>query len=296
MERFTQVNNGLLNSKHSIYKVLSSKDAPTWWSNIKNDSSLYIEIRKENYLNVYYRGGCVAKIKYTRKNEFEIISHPKYLGLLDQSNPNWYKRSVKKGRIVYEAIYQDSTAWLNSMEKLEKLKENVANVYSGCNEGESTSEKYIQGELIIKYRDKYLDSEFAYRMFDGQKRTIRIDLVKIENGKFIFEELKRIKDGRLLTTDGEPEILTQMGNYKGFLQQNQEALTEYYRTLYRTKKKLGLPVPPTNNIDSVIVDPQPTLLIFNNYVKNSAGRTNRISKMEEILKNNSINYKLISQI
>lgn len=296
MERYTQVTDGLLNSKHSIYKVLSSKDAPAWWSNIKNDSSLYIEIRKENYLNVYYRGGCVAKIKYTRKNEFEIVSHPKYLGLFDQSNPDWYKKCFKKGRVVYEAIYQDSTAWLSSLEKLEKLKENVASVYSGENEGELTSEKYIQGELIIKHRDKYLDSEFAYRMFDDQKRTIRIDLVKIENDKFIFEELKRIKDGRLLTLDREPEILTQMGNYEGFLKQNQEALTKYYRTLYKTKKKLGLPVPPTNDIDSVFVDPQPTLLIFNNYEKYSAGRANRISNMEEILRNKSISFKLISKI
>lgn len=294
--KYTQVKDGLLNSDHPIFNILSSNDAPDWWHNIKRDNLLYIEIRKENYLNVYYLRGCVARIKYnTHHKQFEILTHPKYLERLDTSNPKWYKKKLKNGKTIYEA-YQDSTAWLNSMEKLEKLKENVANVYSGCDEGESTSEKYIQGELIIKYRDKYLDSEFAYRMFDGQKRTIRIDLVKIENGKFIFEELKRIKDGRLLTTDGEPEILTQMGNYKGFLQQNQEALTEYYRTLYRTKKKLRLPVPPTNNIDSVIVDPQPTLLIFNNYKKNSTGRTNRISNMEKILKNNSISYKLISQI
>ena len=296
MVKYTQVKDGLLNSNHPIYNILSSKDAPVWWSNIKKDSSLYIEIRKENYLNVYYRGGCVAKIEYTRGDKFEVVSHPKYLGLLDQSNPNWYKRRIKDNKVVYEAIYQDSTAWLNSLGKLEQLKKNVASVYSGDNEGESTSEKYIQGELIIKYRDKYLDSEFAYRMFDGQRHTIRIDLVKIENGKIIFEELKRIKDGRLLTKDGEPEILTQMGNYEGFLKQNQNALTQYYRILYKTKKQLGLPVPPITDIDSVCVDPKPTLLIFNNYETDGARRNNRISSMEDILKKANISYNLISQI
>jgi hypothetical protein len=296
MVKYTQVKDGLLNSNHPIYNILSSKDAPVWWSNIKKDSSLYIEIRKENYLNVYYRGGCVARIKYTRGDKFEVVSHPKYLGLFDQSNPNWYKRRIKDNKVVYEAIYQDSTAWLNSLGKLEQLKKNVASVYSGDNEGESTSEKYIQGELIIKYRDKYLDSEFAYRMFDGQRHTIRIDLVKIENGKIIFEELKRIKDGRLLTKDGEPEILTQMGNYEGFLKQNQNALTQYYRILYKTKKQLGLPVPPITDIDSVCVDPKPTLLIFNNYETDGARRNNRISSMEDILKKANISYNLISQI
>ncbi len=296
MKKYSQVKESLLKSDHSIYKILSSNDAPVWWSNIKSDSSLYIEIRKENYLNVYYRGGCVAKIKYTRGKKFEVVSHPKYLGLADKSDSRYYKRGLKDGKIVYYAIYQDSTDWLSSLEKLKKLKDNVTRIYSGDNEGESTSEKYIQGELIIKNRDKYLDSEFAYRMFDGKKRTIRIDLVKIENGKFVFEELKRIKDARLLTKDGEPEILTQMGNYGGFLKQNQEALTQYYRNLYKLKKQLGLPVPPTKDIGSVFVDPQPTLLIFNNYEKDSSGRDNRISNMEEILKKKSINYKIISQI
>ena len=296
MERYTQVKDGLLNSNHPIYKILSSNNAPVWWSNIKKDSSLYIEIRKQNYLDVYYRGGCAARIKYTRGNEFEIVSHPKYLGRFDKLNPSWYKRRIKDGNVVYEAIYQDSTAWLSSLEKLDQLKDNVASVYSGGNEGESTSEKYIQGELIIKYRNKYLDSEFAYRMFDGQRHTIRIDLIKIENGKFVFEELKRIKDGRLLTKDGEPKILTQMGNYEGFLKQNQEALTQYYRILYKTKKQLGLPVPPINNIDSVCVESKPTLLIFNNYETDGVRRNNRISSMEDILKKTNVSYKLISQI
>jgi len=237
--KYTQVKDGLLNSDHPIFKILSSNDAPIWWHSIKSDDSLYIEIRKENYLNVYYRGGCVARIKYnTHRKQFEILTHPKYLERLDTSNPQWYKKKIKNGKTIYEAIYQDSVDWLSSIEKLGELKDNVVKIYSGDNDGEATSEKFIQGELIINYRNKYLDSEFAYRMFDGKRNTIRIDLVKIENGKFVFEELKRIKDGRLLTTDGEPEILTQMGNYEGFILQNQEALTRYYRTLYKAKKKI----------------------------------------------------------
>ena len=295
MGKYMQVKDGLLNSNHPIYKVLSSNDAPIWWSIIKNDSSLYIEIRKENYLNVYYMGGCVAKISFTRRQDFKVVTHPKYLGRFDQLNPNWYKKRVKNGKDVYEPIYQDCIDWISSIEKLKKLKENVVTVYSGENDGESTSEKHIQGELIIKYKEKYLDSEFAYRMFDGQRHTIRIDLVKIENGKFVFEELKRIADGRLLTKDGKPEILTQMSNYEGFLKQNQESLTRYYRILYKIKKELGLPVPPINDINSISIDPKPSLLIFNNYKTNSPGRNDRISSMEAILKKANISYKLISK-
>ena len=297
MRKYTQVKDGLLNSDHLIYQILSSIDAPIWWHNIKNDDELYIEIRKGDYLNVYFRGGCVARIKYnTHHKQFEILTHPKYLERFDKTNPKWYKKRLINGIIKYEAIYQDSTDWLMSLEKLDKLKENVVKVYSGNNDGESTSEKFIQGELIINYRNKYLDSEFAYRMFDGQKHTIRIDLVRIENGKFVFEELKRIKDARLRTTRGEPKILTQMSNYEGFIQQNQDALTRYYRTLYKVKRLLKLPIPPVDEIDSVCVDSKPTLLIFNNYESVGMGRYNRISDIENILKKSSINYNFVTKI
>lgn len=295
--KYTKVKDGLLNSNHPIFKILSSNEAPIWWYNIKSDDSLYIEIRKENYLNVYYRGGCVARIKYnTRRKQFEILTHPKYLERFDKSNPQWYKRKTRKGKIEYEAIYQDSVDWLSYKEKLEKLKDNVVKIYSGENEGEETSEKFIQGELIINYRNKYLDSEFAYRMFDGERNTIRIDLVKIENGMFVFEELKRIEDGRLRTKDGKPEILTLMSNYEGFILQNQDALTQYYRTLYKAKKRLGLPVPSIKDIDSVYVAPKPTLLIFDNYKSHSSERTTRISDIEKVLKKANINYSIVSEI
>ena len=103
-------------------------------------------------------------------------------------------------------------------------------------------------------------------------------------------------DGRLRTKDGNPEILRQMGDYEGFLKQNHEALTRYYRILYEIKKHLGLPVPPIKKIDSVCVDPKPTLLIINNYRTNSQGRIDRISSIEDILEKANIRYKLISKI
>lgn len=296
MGKYTQVKDGLLKCCHPIFEILSSNDAPIWWENVKKDKSLYIEIRKENYLNVYYKGGCIAKISYNqRKKHFEIVTHPKYLERKDISNPQWYKQREKNGKIVYDAIYQDCTKWLEFSNKLEQLKNNVERIYSGNEEGENASEKSIQGNLITQNREKYLDSEFAYQFYDGKRNTIRIDLIKIENDKFIFEELKRVKDARLRTTKGEPEILTQMKNYEGFLRQNKDALTTYYRTLYKIKKKLKLPLPKVRDIDSVVVDPKPTLLIFNNYEKKGAGRADRINDIDRILKENDIRFTITSE-
>lgn len=38
---------------------------PQCWKNILEDKSLYVEIRKDNYVNVYYYGGNVALLRWT---------------------------------------------------------------------------------------------------------------------------------------------------------------------------------------------------------------------------------------
>ena len=35
---------------------------PEWWKRFKEDSLLYIEIRKDNQVNVYFEGGSVARL------------------------------------------------------------------------------------------------------------------------------------------------------------------------------------------------------------------------------------------
>ena len=85
-------------------------------------------------------------------------------------------------------------------------------------------------------------------------------------------------------TDGNPEILTQMENYRDFLRVNQEALTEYYRKLYTIKKDiLDLTVPDVKDINTVTMSPEPQLLIANNYEKTTDERTKRIEAIEEAL-------------
>lgn len=51
-----------LQEEHHLWKALEEK--PLWWRNILNDPELYVEVRKDNYINVYYYGGCVALIQW----------------------------------------------------------------------------------------------------------------------------------------------------------------------------------------------------------------------------------------
>ena len=283
---------GLLKKDHKLYEILNSNKAPKWWPILKKDKDIYIEVRKMNIIDIYYLGGRMAEIKYDRQlKNITATAHPKYLGHTDTKDKKYYREHKGKNKIEYIPIYQDCKDWLN--ERLDEMKKNIRNFYSGEANGENTSEKFIQGKLIIEGRDKYIDSEFAHRLFDKERNTIRIDLVKIENEKFVFEELKRIGDNRLRTKDGKPEILTQIENYRIFLQKNKDKLSEYYRLLYNIKKNLGLPIPNVNDITKINVDIEPQLLIADIYEKpklkrSENARKERIDAINKILETKNI--------
>ena len=281
MGKISRMKSGQLNRDYELYKILIGGNAPAWWNSLKEDKDIYIEIRKGNVIDAYYLGGRMAEIKLDRDNQIVVTAHPKYLGFLEEDG-QYYRKSIKDGKLKYTPIYQDCSEWL--LNRKEEMKANIQKYYSGSNNGEKTSEKYIQGMLILKGRDKYLDSEFAHRLYEDKIETVRIDLVKIENGFIVFEELKRIGDNRLRNMKGDPEILTQIKNYRDFLKVNKDILTEYYKTLYLIKKDLELPVPPiVGDVNDLVVNPEPQLLIANNYEKRTKDRDIRIEKIEEIL-------------
>ncbi len=69
--------NASLNPKASIYRELSKK--PEWWKQLLSIEGVYVEIRKEDIVEVYYEGGCIAKLQY-KKGNIIATCHPKYLG------------------------------------------------------------------------------------------------------------------------------------------------------------------------------------------------------------------------
>ena len=274
----SKLEEGLLSVNHVLYKILKSSNAPIWWKKVKKDKELYIEIRKKNIIDIYYRGGRMAELKWNQ-GKIEVKAHPKYLNLTDVDDARYYTKKIdENGKLKITPKYQNCEEWLIS--NIKGMKANIRTHYSGDKKGETTSEKFIQGDLIINGRDRYLDSEFAHRLYDGGRKSVRIDLVKIEGDHFVFEELKRIKDERLLK---KSEILTQIDNYRAFLSENKDELTVYYRTLYKIKKKLGLPVPLVDDIDKVTVDVEPQLSIALNYDKNTKARDERVKKIKDLL-------------
>ena len=249
-------------------------NSPAWWQYCKNEKTFYIEVRKDNNINVYFEGGSIIKVHYcSRHKVLQTFTHYRYLGLKDKTRT--YVNCAK-------TIDKEIDKITNGIKKYYSQKNGKGRV--------SWSEKYIQGQLIINNRDIYLDSEFAYK---DEASDIRIDLVKCENGTVIFVELKRLDDNRMLKkTDDSPEIVFQMKSYADFIKKYRDQILAYYQKLYDIKKDLGLPVP---EVRPQMVSTIPELLIFNRWthLDKQGRRKNHLCRMEEILQREKVTYSII---
>lgn len=272
----------ILKPEAKIFQEL--KKNPSWWARFKNDSSLYIEIRKDNQVNVYFEGGSVARIHYCSKHKkLQVFTHHKYLNLPAPSKSNAY---IECSGIIDEPKETNSEILV-----CDKVIERVKTCYSqkhainGIVDKEKWSEKFIQGTLITQSSDFHLDSEFAYN--DATDKN-RIDLIRCDKGVITFVELKRIADGRMLhKTDESPEIVDQMNRYKDFITKYSVELLAYYQKLYDVKAELGLPVP---QIRPFSINPEPLLFIFDNWTKETTGRRIHRERLIDILNRKHISF------
>ena len=266
------------------------KESPSWWVHFKNDPSLYIEIRKDNQVNVYSEGGSIARIHYCSKHKkLQVFTHHKYLGLPATSKSNPY---IECSDIIDNPVVKDSKV-LVCDEIIRRVKECYSRKHAigGIYPKECWSEKFIQGALIIQSSGSHLDSEFAY---NDSGILNRIDLIRCDEGAVSFVELKRMSDGRMLhKTDESPEIINQMARYRAFIQRNANELLSYDQTLYDIKKSLELLVP---NVRPTHINLEPHLLIFDCWEKKTVRRDIHRKRLVEILQREHVDFSIKSEI
>lgn len=269
MSMFKKKINGLfdtLNEDFLLWSVLEN-NPPQWWKNLLVDKELYVEIRKDNYINVYYYGGNVALVRWAG-GEITAETHQKYLGESGETT-----------------IYPDCIKKLRSKNGIEDIKGKISEVYHNFpfkkeedkqNGVYISNEKWVQGELKLHYPNRYIDSEFAYQT---RKEFIRFDLVELREKELVFIELKLITDSRLRCQEGEPKIIEQMTKYCDFISRYKTELKNYYSKLLKIKKRTNLWNGATE-IEKVSLKPE--LLIVNTYEKRTKRREERIAYMENL--------------
>lgn len=270
-----------LDEGNKLFDELSKN--PLWWEKLKVVDNLYFNIRKNNRINVYYRGASIMSLSH-KDGKISAEIHNYYLG---------YEKKVcedlciKYGNVTLKP--EDIICRLPTiMKRVESNKKNVA-----CLEGEEingknySSEKYHQSEMYLR-NNQYIDTEFAVSLDDGT--AIRIDLVKVnENNEIQFEELKLIDDDRLDPAkykNKEVEIQRQMDNYEQFLKEadklketnNEPILIEYYQKVLNIMKKIGI-----RKDDKLItgVSDFVQLTIKQNYTKRRTKRDKRVDRIYE---------------
>lgn len=167
-----------INEDFALWRKLEN-NPPLWWKSLLDDKELYVELRKDNYVDVYYYGGNVALVRWIDGNVV-AGTHRKYLGQSDDT-----------------ATYQDCTQKLQCKEGIDEIKRRIREEYHKIskkaerdkqNKVYISNEKWVQGELKLCFPNRYVDSEFAYRT--GEKELIRFDLVELRENILVFVELK----------------------------------------------------------------------------------------------------------
>ena len=257
-----------LNINAPLFTELSK--LPKWWKTIINDNSLYINVRKNNRVNVYYRGASVMELSMNRYIQGKI--HSKYF----QIDSKRY-RTEKPETIV---------------EKLHSIKVAIENHQTTSNP-EGLCEKAIQGLMYAE--GKYIDTEFEY--VHPTRLITRIDLTTInDDGMIEFVELKRISDPRLLKKDmslKNEEIRRQIDDYNSFISEHSEEIIQYYKLLQQILKKIGVNNPLC---DIAITGIKPSVsLYFAGYAdgkSNHPKRRKRIDSIKQILEEKGINSNI----
>ena len=226
-----------LKKDHGLFQRLQNSP-PVWWINLKSDEEIYIDVRKDNYLNVYHNGGSIMKLE--GEKEYKAKIHYKYIPLekvKDYLPINFQNDSI--GFSDHKLIELDNF----SKEPLEKIKKRIRKFYTNA------SEKGIQGNYVVKnnYFSKkekgfFIDTEFQFA--NGRIDMVWVDL---ETQRIFFIELKTMNDDRLKIDEKQEQkknapdtIGIQLGKYYKFGTNNVEEIIMYYDRVFSIKKDLGL--------------------------------------------------------
>lgn len=281
MTNIRKKNFSFINPKGKLFKELATQK-PDWWTLLINDKELYINIRKDNSINVYYFGGSIARIQF--KNDFVAKIHQKYLG---DFKP---RGKTKKGNDKFEYDQIDLSLFTKKM--IEEIKKRIKKTYLKRIDSERPAEKWIQGKLVIE-NSNFIDSEFQFNK-DIDVGKLRIDLIELISNELTFVELKGITDSRLRNdkkrNSNIPEIIEQMGKYQSFIKSYATEIKEYYKNLLEIKQNLEL---TTISDTDFSINLKPKLIIVDTYKKMTTKREERISDIKKLLETHNIDYRIL---
>lgn len=267
-----------LNENANIYNLLKdlNKKGNNWWTRLNEDADIYIDIRKDDTINIYHNGGSILKINNAQSAKIN------YAYLPAGENNTYATCDIADNKIKLKKDIKVELDDLNK-KKIAQIKKLIENYYP------NDSEKGIQGAYATVWKKDegkeqkeklekfgfFIDTELQY------SKNGRIDLIYLyyenpDEPKLYFVELKTKGDDRLWdntcnSTESKENICEQLKKYKNFINKNKTDIINYYKTLYNIKKDLKL-IPEdakSINIKNLTIENRPILLIgdaTNNFI------------------------------
>lgn len=215
---------------------------------VKDDNELDLQIR-DNYINIYYKGGNILRIK--SPNVFEFDEFYFYLDSdkvakknVSEKTKQGLKRDkkdlldlIKKGEIseYFERAKRCMEDWWKAMEDNRGIHHKEKTLQHKISRSNSKNTPYIVLDLEYQVSTK---SKFAY---DGNrdKRMPRFDIIAINNktGRLCVMELK--KDGGAL--EGKSGVECHIDSFEHTIGRDSNRLfIEEMKNLYTRKKDMKL--------------------------------------------------------
>lgn len=247
-----------LDPKNALFENIKKGNTPEWWDDVIKDPEVYIELRKNHQMDVYYNGGAIFREVKLVNGEYTWKTHAKFLCKSEYIGP---KEPITQIRI-------GESDWLR------KIKNNIKTYYP------TSSEKGYQAKLITQ-QHYFIDTEFAYNgdvvdddvvvddVVDDRKRKRkrngnRFDLVwlDVKKKKIVVVELKLTDNGELYTDS----IYKQLDKYVKLIEAHGDKLQKYFKRVFDCKKAIGLlpdELKGIENINDFTIEPKPLLLVGN---------------------------------
>lgn len=232
------------------------RDEKGWWRQLVDDADTFVAIR-DNYVNVYYRGCNLLKLRWTSE-AMEGEVHYKYLLRPDITpEPEYVK--VVDGKASLPA----DTSWLsNDMSDIASLKKAVQ-PYAG-------DEKTGVHDIVMA-NPNVIDVEIALPKDKDTAGAPRLDFAALrpadEGTKIVFFEAKHFGNQELRAKDGESKVIKQIKKYEKILQEKRGDIAESYRRVCSNLLCLHGVAEHNEMLKSVAgsppeVDTEPVLVVF----------------------------------
>jgi hypothetical protein len=224
-----------------------------WWENLKKDEdNISIQIRKDNYIDVYRNGGAILKgLKYTGK-AFTAEIHSEYIPI-KRDKKGYVGLTLNADGISFKGTIESITFKQFDDAELKAVKHRIEARFN------SETEKAIQYKFATS--DPFIiDTEFQMG-----RENLRIDLIRLDASvnKIVFIEVKTMGDTRLFAPPDKENIHDQLEKYMNFAVKHKNDIRDYYSKVLQIKNDLGIAKPELKKLKlSEWEVKEKTLLLF----------------------------------